>query len=102
MSSSLTRGTRYVGGASWTGTGLQTHGNRFDSCRLFQTKGNKMKIAVCSDLHLEFDTITLENTENAQVLILGGDICVARDLLDKDSAEVFDRFPVIKKKYDKY
>jgi len=51
-----------------------------------------MKIAVCSDLHLEFDTLTLKNTENAQVLILGGDICVARDLLDKDSVEIFDRF----------
>jgi predicted phosphodiesterase len=51
-----------------------------------------MKIAVCSDLHLEFDTLTLENTENAQVLILGGDICVAADLLDKDDACIFDRF----------
>ena len=28
--------TRYVSGASWTGTGLQTHGSRFDSCHLFQ------------------------------------------------------------------
>lgn len=51
-----------------------------------------MKIAVCSDLHLEFDTLTLENTENAQVLILGGDICVAADLMDKDDAGIFDRF----------
>ena len=24
----------YVGGTSWTGTGLQTHGSRFDSCHL--------------------------------------------------------------------
>ena len=44
-----------------------------------------MKIAVCSDLHLEFGTISLENTENADVLILSGDICVARDLLLRDS-----------------
>jgi len=51
-----------------------------------------MKIAVCSDLHLEFDTLTLENTENAQVLILGGDICVAADLLVRDDAGIFDRF----------
>ena len=51
-----------------------------------------MKIAVCSDLHLEFDTLTLENTDNAQVLILGGDICVAADLLHKDSAVMPDRF----------
>jgi hypothetical protein len=43
-----------------------------------------MKIAVCSDLHLEFGTVNLENTENADVLILGGDICVAADLNMKD------------------
>jgi len=40
-----------------------------------------MKIAVCSDLHLEFGDIKLKNTQNADVLILSGDICVARDLL---------------------
>jgi predicted phosphodiesterase len=39
-----------------------------------------MKIAVCSDLHLEFGDLDLENTENANVLILGGDIFVAEDL----------------------
>jgi len=39
-----------------------------------------MKIAVCSDLHLEFGDLDLENTENADVLILGGDIFVAIDL----------------------
>ena len=39
-----------------------------------------MKIAVCSDLHLEFGDLDLENTENADVLILGGDIFVAEDL----------------------
>jgi predicted phosphodiesterase len=39
-----------------------------------------MKIAVCSDLHLEFGPISLENTEGADVLILSGDICVAHDL----------------------
>ena len=51
-----------------------------------------MKIAVCSDLHLEFDTLTLENTENAQVLILGGDICVANDINVKDDYDIMDRF----------
>ena len=50
-----------------------------------------MKIALCSDLHLEFGGISLENTENADVLILSGDICVVKDLRDKDDAE-FDRF----------
>ena len=39
-----------------------------------------MKIALCSDLHLEFGPISLQNTENAEVLILSGDIIVADDL----------------------
>lgn len=39
-----------------------------------------MKIAVCSDLHLEFGDLDLENTESADVLILGGDIFVAEDV----------------------
>ena len=47
-----------------------------------------MKIAVCSDLHLEFKTITLTNDEGADVLILSGDICVAHDLLEVDSADL--------------
>ena len=51
-----------------------------------------MKIAVCSDIHLEFGPISLENTENAEVLILGGDICVAKDVLNKDDRGIFDRF----------
>ena len=39
-----------------------------------------MKIAVTSDIHLEFGPIVLKNTEGADVLILSGDICVAADL----------------------
>lgn len=39
-----------------------------------------MKVALCSDVHLEFGPISLENTENAEVLILSGDICVVKDL----------------------
>lgn len=39
-----------------------------------------MKIALCSDLHLEFEDINLSNTENAEVLILSGDIMLAADL----------------------
>ena len=50
-----------------------------------------MKVAVCSDLHLEFAPISLENKDNADVLILSGDICVVKDLREKDDAE-FDRF----------
>jgi DNA repair exonuclease SbcCD nuclease subunit len=39
-----------------------------------------MKIALCSDLHLEFSDIDLKNTEGAEVLILSGDIMLAEDL----------------------
>lgn len=45
-----------------------------------------MKIKVVSDLHLEFGTISIENN-GADVLILSGDICVAKDLNDKDVYE---------------
>ena len=51
-----------------------------------------MKIAVCSDIHLEFGTISLDNTEGADVLILGGDICVAKDLNNRDEYALADRF----------
>lgn len=43
-----------------------------------------MKIAVCSDLHLEFGDIVLKNTEAADVLILGGDIMVVKDIGQPD------------------
>jgi DNA repair exonuclease SbcCD nuclease subunit len=39
-----------------------------------------MKIALCSDLHLEFEDIDLKNTDGAEVLILSGDIMLAADL----------------------
>jgi Icc-related predicted phosphoesterase len=39
-----------------------------------------MKIAVCSDLHLEFGDLDLTNDENADVLVLSGDIFVAEDV----------------------
>lgn len=39
-----------------------------------------MKIAVASDLHLEFGDLNIQNTDGADVLILSGDICVAADL----------------------
>ena len=39
-----------------------------------------MKVALASDLHLEFMDINIQNTENADVLILSGDILVAEDL----------------------
>lgn len=47
-----------------------------------------MKFALASDIHLEFGTISLENTENADVLILSGDICVETDLLERKDNEI--------------
>lgn len=41
-----------------------------------------MKIALGSDLHLEMGTFTPTNPDNADVLILAGDILVAQDLHD--------------------
>ena len=42
-----------------------------------------MKIALASDVHLEFGQLEINNTENADVLILSGDICVAKDLYER-------------------
>ena len=44
-----------------------------------------MKIAIASDVHLEFGQLNLENTQDAEVLILSGDICTACDLRVTDS-----------------
>jgi Icc-related predicted phosphoesterase len=46
-----------------------------------------MKLAICSDLHLEFGDITLKN-EGADVLILGGDIMTAQELHDFKTDDV--------------
>ena len=43
-----------------------------------------MKIAIASDLHVEFGDIVLKNQDNADLLILAGDIVMLKDL-DKDS-----------------
>jgi len=39
-----------------------------------------MKISICSDLHLEFGDLMLKNDDDADVLVLSGDIMVAKDL----------------------
>lgn len=39
-----------------------------------------MKIAYCSDIHLEFGPIKLHNIKNADVLVLAGDICIVNKL----------------------
>ena len=41
-----------------------------------------MKIALASDIHLEFGGITFYNIEGADVLVLAGDICVAKHFVD--------------------
>jgi predicted phosphodiesterase len=43
-----------------------------------------MKIAICSDVHLEFGNLILENP-GVDVLILSGDICVSKDLMEHDA-----------------
>lgn len=39
-----------------------------------------MKVAICSDLHLEFGGLTIDNPGDVDVLILSGDILVENDL----------------------
>lgn len=43
-----------------------------------------MKIAVASDLHLEFGDLEIDNDQGADVLILSGDILVAKDIAQRD------------------
>jgi predicted phosphodiesterase len=52
---------------------------------LQECEEDKMKIAVCSDLHLEFGNLELKNPGDVDVLILSGDICVAKDLMYHDN-----------------
>ena len=42
-----------------------------------------MKIALASDIHLEFGDLLLKNEENADVLILSGDICTTNQFKNK-------------------
>ena len=51
-----------------------------------------MKIAVCSDLHLEFAPLSLENPGDVDVLILSGDIIVERDLDEWDEVQADNGF----------
>ena len=49
-----------------------------------------MKIAICSDIHLEFGDINLKNEDGADVLILGGDILVAKDVGNIDPTGIIE------------
>lgn len=40
-----------------------------------------MKLAYCSDLHLEFGKVTLHNKKGADLLVLAGDVCVAQEMM---------------------
>ena len=51
-----------------------------------------MKIALASDVHLEFGQLEINNTENADVLILSGDICVAKDLNDRADVNILGEY----------
>ena len=46
-----------------------------------------MKIKLVSDLHLEFSDINIQNDQDYDVLILGGDIMIAQDLHDHIAAD---------------
>lgn len=46
-----------------------------------------MKLAIASDLHLEFEHIRLDNTEGADVLILAGDICTVKHYHSRPNME---------------
>ena len=64
-----------------------------------------MKIAITSDVHLEFGDLYLANEEKADVLILGGDIFVASDLktwLYDESAMLVAATSSQKAKADRY
>lgn len=47
-----------------------------------------MKIKLVSDLHLEFSDINIQNDQDYDVLILGGDIMIAQDLHDFPEVDV--------------
>ena len=51
-----------------------------------------MKLAIASDVHLEFGDCILKNDENADVLILAGDIMTALTLRMPSPHSVADRF----------
>lgn len=64
-----------------------------------------MKLAVCSDLHLEFGDLHLTNDEGADVLVLSGDIFVAQDLyafIEDESAALIAATSSQKGRADRY
>lgn len=68
--------------------GIQSKFGVGDEVSLKLTKSHAARVAICSDVHLEFGTIELKNPGNVDILILAGDICVAKDLNDYDSLNI--------------
>lgn len=50
-----------------------------------------MKLAIASDVHLEFGDLDLRNTQGADILILAGDICTVKDFRTSDSSNKYSR-----------
>jgi predicted phosphodiesterase len=67
-----------------------------------------MRIALASDVHLEFGHLDLSNTDNADVLILSGDICVASkfgpnyDRFFQDASRLFKNVVYIMGNHEHY
>lgn len=55
-----------------------------------------MRIHLISDVHLEFGELPIKNDNNADVLIMAGDICVVKDLKDfKDGCEIVGQRSIV-------
>jgi predicted phosphodiesterase len=67
-----------------------------------------MRIALASDVHLEFGHLDLSNTDNADVLVLSGDICVASkfgpnyDRFFQDASRLFKNVVYIMGNHEHY
>jgi len=67
-----------------------------------------MKIALASDVHLEFGHLELNNVDNADVLVLSGDICVASkfgpnyDQFFQDASRLFKNVVYIMGNHEHY
>lgn len=61
-----------------------------------------MKIAIASDCHIEFEQLELHNTENADLLILAGDIIIGDDLFEKGEIHYLDDREFTHKRSERY
>ena len=61
-----------------------------------------MKIAYASDCHIEFNQLELFNTENADLLILAGDIILGDDLFEKGEVHYLDDREFTHKRSERY